>query len=54
MSFIKNKQKRFQNATTTSLGDVIDIEGDLYIVTSLDPIELTDIDHYGRKEEGDN
>ena len=37
----------------TSLGDIIEVEGSLYVVTGLNPMELTDIEHYdGRKKEG--
>ena len=56
MSFIKNKQKRFLDATTPSLdevsgnGDIIEMDGDLYVYNDG---FLTLIDHYGRKEEGD-
>lgn len=53
MSFIKNKQKRYQEHTKTSLGNIIELEGDLYVVTGLDPLELTDIEHYGRETTGD-
>ncbi len=53
MSFIKNKQIRYQNATKTSLGDVIEIDDDLYVVTGISPLELTDIEHYGRETKGD-
>ena len=53
MSFIKNKRERYHKATKTEIGDIIELEGDLYVVTNLNPLELTDIDHYGGKEEGD-
>lgn len=53
MSFTKRRQQRLQETTKTSLGDVIEIDDDLYVVTNLDPLELTDIDHYGREKTGD-
>ena len=54
MSFIKNKQIRLSNDTKTSLGDIIQIDDDLFIVSSLEPLELIAIEHYGREETGDS
>ena len=53
MSFIKNNQRSLANNTRTSLGDVIEIDDDLYIVSSLEPLELIAIEHYGREETRD-
>ena len=53
MSFIKNKQIRLSNDTKTSLGDIIQIDDDLFIVSSLEPLELIAIEHYGREETRD-
>ena len=53
MSFIENRQRRLQKDTKTSLGDVIEIDDELYVVTKLEPLELTDIEHYGREKTGD-
>ena len=53
MSFIRNKRLRSQRDITTEVGDIIEIDDDLYVVTNINPLELTDIEHYGRKEEGD-
>ena len=52
---MKNRHSRLPSATeVSSLGDVIEIEGDMYVVTNLHPFELTDIEHYGRETTGGN
>ena len=43
---MRDKLENSGGSTKTSLKDVISIEGDLYIVTNLEPLELTAIEHY--------
>ena len=48
MSFIRNKQRRLQQDTETSLHDLIEYNGEFYVVTNVEPLELTAIEHYGQ------
>ena len=47
---MRNRRSRLPNATeVSSLGDIIEVDDQLYVVTNLHPFELTDIEHYGRE-----
>ena len=41
-----NRQRRLEKDTSTSLYDIIELDDELYIVTNLEPLELTAIEHY--------
>ena len=47
-----SRQRRLESATKTSLHDIIELDDELYVVTNLDPLELTAIEHYDTR--GDN
>ena len=50
---MRSRLRNSEADTRTSLGDIIEIENDLYVVTGINPLELTDIEHYGGKETRD-
>ena len=49
---MRGRRERLQQDTSPSLKDVIELDDEFYIVTNIDPLELTAIEHYDAR--GDN
>ena len=45
---MRGRTIRLSKDTKTSLNDIIELDDELYIVTSVEPLELTAIEHYER------